>query len=76
MGRGTQWLAVGTIEHHGLVSIAILATIIWSTITTRDWRSTILTIDSRDRHKSGLRRDRVEETLLVEADAILASAIG
>ena len=72
----SERLAVSAIQH-GRVSIARVSALLRTVVALRVGtarRTRLWTIDSRSRDKGTLRRHRVEEALLVEADTVLAPA--
>ena len=66
---------MGAIQHRRLISIAILPVLARSPILACHGCTRIGTIDRRCRDKCSLRRDGMEETLLVEANTVLAATI-
>jgi len=74
----TERLTVGPVEHRlfafpGIMSILATRSTVGS--LTGHGRPCIRSVDGRRGHKGRLGRDRMEETLLVEADAVLAAAV-
>lgn len=79
MGTGrAKGLSVSAIKH-GLFSftgVRLLSILTGAVIRLTSNRSSrARTIDSRSRNKSSLRRDRMEQALLIEADTVLAAAV-
>ena len=74
--RGSQRLAMGSIQHRWLFSGPRVCSILTRSIARASDRcSCIWTIDGIGRHECCLRRHGMEETLLIESHAILTAAI-
>jgi hypothetical protein len=71
--RRTKRLTMGSIEHWRLTVPGIA--VFTRTFLTRNSSSCIWTVNSRDGNESSLRANGMEETLLIKADAILASSV-
>lgn len=70
---------MGTVEHGRRVSITgiVLSILAWSSIGLTSNRSPcgVRPVNGVGRDEGSLRRDRMEEALLVEANAVLTAAI-
>ena len=73
--RRTKGLTMGTIEHWWLITVPGIS-VLASSVLARSRRSCIWTIHSRSRDERSLRGDGMEQTLLIESDAVLASSVG
>ena len=75
--RGTRWtkgLTMGTVQHWWLITVPGIA-VFARPVLTSNRSSCVRTIHSRSRDECSLRRDGMEQTLLVEADTVLASSV-
>ena len=72
--RRTKRLTMGTIQHRRLIAISGIS-VLARTFLTRAGTPCIGAVDGRSRDKRSLRRDGMKQALLVEAHAVLTSAI-
>lgn len=74
--RRTKGLTMGTIQHWRLFTIpGILSILARSVLTCNRSSCASRTIDSSHRDERSLRRDGMEQTLLIEASAVLTSSV-
>ena len=71
----TKGLAMGTVQHWRLFAIPGILAILTGSVLTGNGSSCTGAVDSRSRDECSLRGDGMEQTLLVKANAVLASSI-
>lgn len=72
--RRTKGLTMGTVKHGWLITVPGIAVLARSVLTSTG-SSCIRTIHSRSRDERSLRGNGMEQTLLIEANAVLASSV-